>query len=1139
MAIQLLKALSIAALAGSSKIKADRVNAAVTAKAQAEQDAKLAVEAEKGIQARLTEQFKQDNLERQARLFRNEAGEQIILFPGQKLPPARVTQKYGMGVLPVPEGINPKVTDPWVLVANRRVGETNWTLAQTPQPLYRYNGRAALAEDIPPEWQIANPMVQIGVFDPIKGPEILGSDKAGVIDPVTVSTQHFFNGTPQPNELFAAKASEGYGEGGNWMVQTTETTDSGRVVSQTTKPFDGAPKQSGEMPDSVTFFDKKNGSFYTGDVDSPLTLEVMKLNGVSSIEGLSEIGGADVYSQKLVGGKVKKQRKEHVEPAAGLDTTTISYETNYRGKVETHPTIMAMNEYLKEKGTTPPLHGYFIKTTEKTGANIKKESVQYIAPAEQMKHYGMEDGKVWSHPDKSVLMSKYPDIEYLGQGKFVGDVLIKTEDKITEDRYITYTTVGDKIKSVMFSDMEEEDRKHIAENPASIISERPVKVFNKGTERELVTAAGDIATATVDDNMLLNTPFMVAGSDLNVQNTRDPVVNLSQLGGRISNDVVTAFTIPEGATDTVKTEIIKKREDFLNAFGDFIHLNALKAQGSDPATGYSRIGPPNQIFKPSIDFLKKNNSRLLDIPGMEAYLFEKSQQTLNGIVEDQQRVLQSREVDGKVIYTTAVSTQENLSVNEALQQGVDVGIVSVRMSQEMSVIVEDVVRPVMNIVHRGTDPSLIQDEILDEIIVYDPVPNVSGIGYTEVPKKVQPKLNIINSFHNSRDRRNQTLYAQFVQLTNLGADKVPLEQHKTFATSIVGSLGIEDGVRFIKAHIGRPTVQDNRMYFPPTLRAAMSDYGLGLFKDNASSDARANARVVAKSALRGRELGIKIVQSYTADDGSLLPSTAVANTGLGIEGAIYFLKDGIGEIAQIVGVTAFDSAEDRANALADNLIARASGTLSQVASDNRLTVEANATGTAELNAELRSMANEVANLQDMEGLSGAERRKIAARQFYIVTLAYEISAAIQGGTGGRTISDQDVALILKALRQGNLSTPATQKAVMEEAVNMLGDMYTHAKYASSEKPREVAAYAIWSGMAAATNVRPPQFNSLSAVESALRTNIRPTIGQANKDAILSSVNMKRRSMNEPEYPTFDDIPQSEVDAVKSVLNLPS
>jgi len=76
-------------------------------------------------------------------------------------------------------------------------------------------------------------------------------------------------------------------------------------------------------------------------------------------------------------------------------------------------------------------------------------------------------------------------------------------------------------------------------------------------------------------------------------------------------------------------------------------------------------------------------------------------------------------------------------------------------------------------------------------------------------------------------------------------------------------------------------------------------------------------------------------------------------------------------------------------------------------------------------------------------------------------------------------------------------------------------------------------------MAAATNVRPPQFNSLSAVESALRTNIRPTIGQANKDAILSSVNMKRRSMNEPEYPTFDDIPQSEVDAVKSVLNLPS
>ena len=38
-------------------------------------------------------------------------------------------------------------------------------------------------------------------------------------------------------------------------------------------------------------------------------------------------------------------------------------------------------------------------------------------------------------------------------------------------------------------------------------------------------------------------------------------------------------------------------------------------------------------------------------------------------------------------------------------------------------------------------------------------------------------------------------------------------------------------------------------------------------------------------------------------------------------------------------------------------------------------------------------------------------------------LAYHIAAAIQGGTGGRTISDQDVQNILNALNFG-VFTPA-------------------------------------------------------------------------------------------------------------------
>ena len=84
------------------------------------------------------------------------------------------------------------------------------------------------------------------------------------------------------------------------------------------------------------------------------------------------------------------------------------------------------------------------------------------------------------------------------------------------------------------------------------------------------------------------------------------------------------------------------------------------------------------------------------------------------------------------------------------------------------------------------------------------------------------------------------------------------------------------------------------------------------------------------------------------------------------------------------------------------------------------------TGRDEITAVVQEIAADVARAKT------AEERALAARGFHIVTLAYELSA-IQGGTGGRTISDQDVALILRALRQKALATPQQQMAVIIEA----------------------------------------------------------------------------------------------------------
>ena len=90
----------------------------------------------------------------------------------------------------------------------------------------------------------------------------------------------------------------------------------------------------------------------------------------------------------------------------------------------------------------------------------------------------------------------------------------------------------------------------------------------------------------------------------------------------------------------------------------------------------------------------------------------------------------------------------------------------------------------------------------------------------------------------------------------------------------------------------------------------------------------------------------------------------------------------------------------------------------------------------------------------------AEKRAYAVRGFHITVLAYELAAAIQGGTGGRTISDQDVQLILTSLKQGKLDEPTSQLAALETARDMLMEIRFKAQMLSSDDPKDNAAIVI-------------------------------------------------------------------------------
>ena len=80
----------------------------------------------------------------------------------------------------------------------------------------------------------------------------------------------------------------------------------------------------------------------------------------------------------------------------------------------------------------------------------------------------------------------------------------------------------------------------------------------------------------------------------------------------------------------------------------------------------------------------------------------------------------------------------------------------------------------------------------------------------------------------------------------------------------------------------------------------------------------------------------------------------------------------------------------------------------------------------------------------LQGEKSAEVvRKLAIRQYHKYMLAYQLAAAIQGGTGGRTISDQDVENIMRSLNYGFFTPAALEVATLSEARTMMEKIYNY------------------------------------------------------------------------------------------------
>ena len=277
---------------------------------------------------------------------------------------------------------------------------------------------------------------------------------------------------------------------------------------------------------------------------------------------------------------------------------------------------------------------------------------------------------------------------------------------------------------------------------------------------------------------------------------------------------------------------------------------------------------------------------------------------------------------------------------------------------------------------------------------------------------------------------------------------------------------------------------------------------------------------VLAASRRGIGIANAALSTYYGPNGELLAPTALANFFLAFEGAEYYA----GKAADFLGI---DFGNEAAVVQAGTeYIVNARNNLRQ----SGILIEDNA-ARAQIEAELKEAAN----------------GKYAQREFFTLVLAYEVAAAIQGGTGGRTISDQDVALIFRGLRQRFSDGPEAQVAALNAVKGMLQQFEYRAQMLTQDTKTRAAYMTAENLLFAAGIDVAPRFTTTGYVTKELGPRgATPAAGQANGDPYfgLGADGYNARLLKKANdsnltgrpYTGLDVVPQRKLDSAKKALD---
>ena len=277
---------------------------------------------------------------------------------------------------------------------------------------------------------------------------------------------------------------------------------------------------------------------------------------------------------------------------------------------------------------------------------------------------------------------------------------------------------------------------------------------------------------------------------------------------------------------------------------------------------------------------------------------------------------------------------------------------------------------------------------------------------------------------------------------------------------------------------------------------------------------------VLAASRRGISIANAALSTYYGPNGELLAPTALANFFLALEGAEYYA----GKTADFLGIDFGNEAS--VMQAGSEYITNARNNLRQ---SGVLIEDGNAL--AQIEAELKEAAN----------------GKYAQREFFTLVLAYEVAAAIQGGTGGRTISDQDVALIFRGLRQRFSDGPQAQVKALEAVRGMLQQFEYRAQMLTQDTKTRAAYMTAENLLFAAGIDVAPRFTTTAYVTKELGPRgATPAADQANGDPYfgLGADGYNTRLLKKANdsnltgrpYGSLDDVPQRKLDSAKKALD---